>query len=274
MPDFAIEAGYDCDGTPIYVGRAKHHEEMLPAKIVPSKGCAYVSWGGKEHSKNYYEVLVGPGYGWYACENGTVPSTAVATGETAHGEPLYIGRGRHGNSLCVGKIHPSHRCLYIPFGGEETSLYNYEVLICENTDHWLNSSLESIPSGAVIAGFDSDNAAIFVGRSLHEGHFLPAKVVADRSEAYVSCDGSEIKTDQVEILCGNNYEWVTADFQNIPNNAVFTDRFEDGQPLFIGRTRHHNSLTPGLVSPKDQCIFIPFGGHEIRKLDFEMLVRC
>ncbi|XP_065367351.1 uncharacterized protein LOC135960076 [Calliphora vicina] len=273
LPDFAIEGGYDCDGTPIYVGRAEHEDEMLPAKVIPSKGCAYVAWGGQEHPKNYYEVLVGPGYGWCPCENGAVPSTAVSSGETSCCEPLYIGRGHHANSLSVGKIHPSHGCLYIPFAGQETKLCTYEVLVCENNDKWLPSSLDHIPHNAVVAGFDSDGTAIFVGRSLHEGQLLPAKVVPARSEAYVCCDGSEIQKNDVDILCGNNYNWINTDCQNIPNNAVFTGRFEDGEPLFVGRAHHCGSLTPGLISPTDHCIFIPYGGHEIRKHEFEILVR-
>jgi hypothetical protein len=30
--------------------------------------------------------------------------------------------------LIVGKIQPSHRCLYIAYGGEEVAISSYEVL--------------------------------------------------------------------------------------------------------------------------------------------------
>ncbi|XP_023292281.2 uncharacterized protein LOC111675701 [Lucilia cuprina] len=273
LPEFAIEGGYDCDGTPIYLGRAIHEDDLLPAKVIPSKGCAFVSWGGQEIPKNHYEVLVGPGYGWCPCENGDVPSNAVSSGVTSSGEPLYIGRGHHANSLSVGKVHPSHSCLYIPFGGQETSLSSYEVLVCENNDKWMPSPLDHTPHDAVVAGYDSDGTAIFVGRSWHEGQFIPTKVVPSRGEAYICYDGSEIKKFEIEILCGYNYNWINTDSQNIPNNAVFTDRFEDGEPLFVGRAHHCGSLTLGLVSPGDHCIFIPFGGQEIRKHAFDILVR-
>lgn len=273
MPDFAVEAGYDCDGTPIYVGRAKHQNELLPAKVIPSKGCAYVSWGGQEHSKSYYDILVGPGYSWCICEHGAVPSSAVSSGNAANGEPLYIGRGHHMTSLSVGKIHPSHGCLYIPFGGQEISLDHYEVLVYENYDKWHIVPLGQTPPNAVVAGHDSDGTTIFVGRSWHEGQFIPAKVIPQRNEAYVCCDGAEIPKDSIEILCGFNYNWIPGDSENIPNNAVFTGRFEDGEPLFVGRAHHCGSLTPGLISVTDHCIFIPYAGREIRKHEFEILVR-
>jgi predicted HAD superfamily phosphohydrolase len=42
----------------MYVGRAFHQGDMLPAKIVPSHGCAYVSYNGAEYSVRQYEVSV------------------------------------------------------------------------------------------------------------------------------------------------------------------------------------------------------------------------
>lgn len=32
--------------------------------------------------------------------------------------------------MTIGKIHPSHRALYIPFGGSEVPFQHYEVLVC------------------------------------------------------------------------------------------------------------------------------------------------
>lgn len=58
-----------------------------------------------------------------------VPSGAVQAGQTGNGEPLYVGRIQHGGSFVVGKVQPSHNCLYIPFGGQEIRYHHgYEVL--------------------------------------------------------------------------------------------------------------------------------------------------
>lgn len=47
---------------------------------------------------------------------------------------LYVGRAAHEGSLTIGKIHPSHQCIYIPYGGAEISLAAYEVLVYTNDD--------------------------------------------------------------------------------------------------------------------------------------------
>lgn len=61
---------------------------------------------------------------------GAVPFNAVKGGHTINGETLYIGRAHWQGSLTVGKIHPSHQTLYIPYGGQEVPIKaNYEVLI-------------------------------------------------------------------------------------------------------------------------------------------------
>lgn len=44
------------DGSTIYVGRAFHEGDMIPAKVIPEKNVAYVAWGGQEHPKHSYEV--------------------------------------------------------------------------------------------------------------------------------------------------------------------------------------------------------------------------
>ena len=56
LPMGAIHAGHDADGSPIYVGRAYHEGDQIPAKVIPSKNVAYVAWGGVEHPKHSYEV--------------------------------------------------------------------------------------------------------------------------------------------------------------------------------------------------------------------------
>jgi hypothetical protein len=65
---------------------------------------------------------------WKKAKSGDLKKRAIVGGRTVTGEPLYIGRAWHGGSLVVGKIHPSHGVLYIPFDGKEISSHDYEVL--------------------------------------------------------------------------------------------------------------------------------------------------
>jgi hypothetical protein len=74
-------------------------------------------------------VLVGTDFSWVDDMSGSVPPGAIFGGQTVLGEALYIGRVTHNNALTVGKIHPSHGCLYIPYAGEEHKYSQYEVLV-------------------------------------------------------------------------------------------------------------------------------------------------
>lgn len=66
---------------------------------------------------------------WLPGSHGSVPSSAVAGGNTSSGEPLYIGRIAYDGAVTVGKIHVSHGSLYIPFAGNEVPFKEYEVLV-------------------------------------------------------------------------------------------------------------------------------------------------
>ncbi|XP_012286337.1 uncharacterized protein LOC105702941 [Orussus abietinus] len=129
LPETAVSGGRDVDGSTIYVGRAFHEGDMIPAKVIPDKGVAYVSWNGEEHAKHDYEVLCKGDFVWEFCSNGSVPEHAVIAGQTSDGEPLYVGRVLHNGSQTIGKVQVSHGCLYIPFDGEELSFKDYEVLV-------------------------------------------------------------------------------------------------------------------------------------------------
>lgn len=122
-------AGIDADGSPIYVGRVYHDGDCLIAKVIPSKKFAYACKNGHEISKQYFEFLCNESVRWVSSSNGQIIENALNGGATMDGETLYIGRGIHEGSLTVGKVHPSHGCLYIPFGGREVSLKQYETLV-------------------------------------------------------------------------------------------------------------------------------------------------
>ena len=58
MPEGAILAGHDKNGGSLYIGRAYYESDILPAKIVPNHGAAYVAYGGQEHHVSHYEVQI------------------------------------------------------------------------------------------------------------------------------------------------------------------------------------------------------------------------
>lgn len=55
-----ISIGRDMDGMNLVVGRAMHQGDMLPAKVKPEHGVAYVCHGGAEYTKHDFEVYDSP----------------------------------------------------------------------------------------------------------------------------------------------------------------------------------------------------------------------
>ncbi|KAJ8949964.1 hypothetical protein NQ318_002371 [Aromia moschata] len=116
-------AGGEDNGEPVYVVRAQFGGGLIPGKLVPSHGQCYVPWGGTENPSPEYEVLGSP------ARAATSPPNALTAGQSEDGEPLYIGRVVHDGALTVGKVQPSHGVCYIPYGGQELSFPDYEILV-------------------------------------------------------------------------------------------------------------------------------------------------
>jgi len=105
-PD-TIAAGVDKSGKILYVGRGFHEGKVLPVKIKPRDGCAYVCLGGNDHRVNNYEALVGLDFSWEKANGGQVPPNAVPVGESATGEIQYVGRGFTDGILSLCRVQPS-----------------------------------------------------------------------------------------------------------------------------------------------------------------------
>jgi hypothetical protein len=130
VPEGALKGGED-NGNVLYVARAEHEEAVIPGKLLADHGVAYIPWGGEEHSKEAYEVLViaEDAVSWVDGTGDTIPENAIRGGTSADGEALYIGRATHEGSQTIGKVHPSHGCLYISYGGAEINYPEYQILV-------------------------------------------------------------------------------------------------------------------------------------------------
>ncbi|KAL7037529.1 hypothetical protein ACKWTF_009263 [Chironomus riparius] len=111
FPEKMVRGGVDADGSIIYIGRAFHNGDMIPAKVIPDKSMAYVCYGGEEIEKDDFEILRTGDFVWEFCTNGNVPEGAVRCGQTADNEILYVGRCLYSGTQTPGKVQPSHNCL-------------------------------------------------------------------------------------------------------------------------------------------------------------------
>lgn len=128
LPSGALEGGSDIDGV-LYVGRANHEGALIPGKVNPQHGVCYVAWGGEEHGKSDYEVLCSSSSMWVPTSGENIPPNAVPGGQTEEGETLFVGRVNHEGTVTIGKVQPSHKCLYIPFAGQEVPFPDFEILV-------------------------------------------------------------------------------------------------------------------------------------------------
>lgn len=72
---------------------------------------------------------------------------------------------------------------------------------------------------------------------------------------------------EVQPLSGS-HTWVSASGGEIPSGAV--QGGTDGEPLYVGRARHEGGLIPGKVKPTHGVCYIPWGGEEHGKNDYEV----
>lgn len=79
LPDDAFVGGTDTDGETLFVGRARHEGALIPGKVAKSHGVCFVAWGGGEHGKSEFEVLVGGG-NWVAVSGDSIPPNAFPAG--------------------------------------------------------------------------------------------------------------------------------------------------------------------------------------------------
>ena len=135
IPSNAVVGGSDVDEEPLYVARAIQQGNVIPGKISRSLGGCCVGHEGKEHYHQECQVLTNPNGAnltWVEARDGNVPSGALLAGKNKDGEALYVGRVWHSNSLIIGGVYPSRKLLYVPFGCQELSFNEYEVLVCKD----------------------------------------------------------------------------------------------------------------------------------------------
>lgn len=127
----AVVGGHEgWDGSPLWVIRAWHNGDLLPGKLSVRHNSASVMYEGKEIPVQNIEVLCAKpeNLRWVPASNGNIPPGAIPGGRTSTGETLYVGRARYQLSITPGKVHPSHKCCYIGFGGAEVAHRVYDVL--------------------------------------------------------------------------------------------------------------------------------------------------
>lgn len=126
-PPNALQAGYEADGTPLYIARSFYNNSFVIGKVRANAQEAFVPYGGREILQTSFSVYTGTG-SWVLVRAGqSVPPNAIVAGQEANGTPLYIARASMGGGLHIGKSRG--RDAFIPFDGKEVVVSSFEVLV-------------------------------------------------------------------------------------------------------------------------------------------------
>ncbi|VDP68901.1 unnamed protein product [Echinostoma caproni] len=139
---------------------------------------------------------------------------------------------------------------------------------------WVHDHDGHVPHNAIEAG-----DGIYIGRVMHEGDMIPAKVVSRLNKAYVPYGGREHEYHSYEVLCDTKapdtskcYHWERAYNGNVPKYAIIAGLSESGECLYIARSEIEGECVVGKVHQGHDSAYFPYGGREHRKNSYEVLV--
>jgi len=95
---------------------------------------AVIGYGNEEHQLGQYEILVGDmrGLKWVQTGNTlnvqSLYATPVEGGYENDGTPLYVARAYHNGAKHPGKASTKLDGAFIPYGGKEKKVKEYEIL--------------------------------------------------------------------------------------------------------------------------------------------------
>nr|CAD7412574.1 unnamed protein product [Timema poppensis] len=161
VPPGAVWAGKDSDGGDIYVGRASHEGDMLPAKVAPRHGGAFVSWGGEEHSKFSYESTspLSPNQLARTCSMIVDQSTSpLSPNQLARSCSMIVDQST--SPLTLSQLARPFSLLHLTLfllGFKPTSTTFTQLLISRgNTTFWFSVALTSLGSDPHMAMFPTE----------------------------------------------------------------------------------------------------------------------
>lgn len=131
IPKNAIVGGRKVNGDPIYIGIILYNRENVPGAIYSTKGTfnIHIPYGCTTYTinKNFYILCAEEDVElqWMEANYGRITNGAISVDKN---HDISIGRVKYCGEMIVGKVHSSHKCLYIPYNKSEIHFSEYEVL--------------------------------------------------------------------------------------------------------------------------------------------------
>ncbi|OWR42171.1 hypothetical protein KGM_201504 [Danaus plexippus plexippus] len=235
-PADSLVAGHNVDDEPIYIAREEYEGDLVPGKLVSIHKAAFIPWGGKEITQlRESKAVVMP---WVPAKNGEVPQGADYAGFNKAGERIYIARAEHQGALIPGKVITSNGCAFVSWGGLAFQKQEYEVLV-DGPKNWVSYKGPKIPLKAFPGGKTENHEVLFIGRVTYKDETTPGK--ASNGDA--------------------------------PANSLVAGYDVTGEPIYVARAEHEGDLVPGKLVSSHKGAFLPWGGMEISKKEYEVLIK-
>lgn len=134
---------------------------------------------------------------------------------------------------------------------------------------------KTLDASAVAVGTDTGGGPLYVGRSIHSGHLLPAKVAPAHQGAFVAWGGMELSrfhgSYEILHLPRGNAAWEPASDGDIPSHAFPVGCTAQGLPVFVARVKYLDTDSPGRLIPNEGACYISYAGKEIGCSEYEVL---
>jgi microsomal dipeptidase-like Zn-dependent dipeptidase len=142
---------------------------------------------------------------WVRVTDGRTPANALLAGNEADGTRLYVARARHESGLHLGKARANAREAYIPYGGREIAVSDYEVYVGTGTWQDVRPG-QRVPTNAIAGGNETDGTPLYVARATIDGGIHPGK--AKGGEAWIPYGGQERYSVPFQVLVGPTVQTV------------------------------------------------------------------
>ena len=281
LPQGAVVGG-STPGGDIYICRTHYQNGTHVGKVWQGK--CLIGWGGREISRDSFDVLVAgrggrqgggggrPGNVRWVDSRGGLPRNAVRGGNSPFG-PLYICRARYRGGVHLGKAVKG-QCL-IGWGGREVEVRPFEILVGHGL-HWTRAWGDSVPPGAVGGGHVSDGE-LFVCRGRHRDGVHPGKLF--HGKCLIGWGGHEVALTNYEVLTGadggggggwsGGLQWVRASRGRHEGFCV-RGGHANGQDQCVCRAHYGNGMHVGKTF-QGKCN-IGWGGREVVLDHYEVLI--
>lgn len=113
----------------MYIGKAFHEGELWPAKILPHKRRAAITYGGNVHHLEEYDYICEPSNTIEWVPFNASVTNLVEVGRDSNNSVFYVGRCEHMGTLVPGRVNSIKTHLYIGWDGAEIIYETFEVLV-------------------------------------------------------------------------------------------------------------------------------------------------